>query len=224
MAEAKTVAILGGTGNLGHGMAVRLAGAGHRVVIGSRDAARAQEAARRIMELVPAGSVTGADNGDAADGADFVLVAVPFASQAGTLTGVKDRLREGQIVLDACVPLATAVGGKPLQLMGVWHGSAAQQAAALVPEGVRVVSGLHTLSADKLADPAHALDQDTLICGDAKADKRAVTELLSSIAGLRVIDAGRLEASRMVEGITPLLIGINIRNKVHSGFRITGLD
>lgn len=224
MAEAKSVAILGGTGNLGQGMAVRLAGAGHRVIIGSRDAARAQEAAERITALVPSGAVTGADNGDAADGADFVLVAVPFASQAPTLTSIKERLREGQIVLDACVPLATAVGGKPLQLMGVWHGSAAQQAAALVPEGVAVVSGLHTLSADMLADPSHVLEQDTLICGNRKADKQAVTDLLSSIEGLRVVDAGRLEMSRMVEGITPILIGINIRNKVHSGFRITGLD
>lgn len=224
MAEAKSVAILGGTGNLGHGMAVRLAGAGHRVVIGSRDAERARAAAERVSELVPSGTLSGADNGDAADGADFVLVAVPFASQAGTLKSVKDRLREGQIVLDACVPLGTAIGGKPTQLTGVWHGSAAEQAAALVPAGVRVVSGLHTLSADDLANPELVLEQDTLICGNSKADKEAVTALLSTIEGLRVVDAGRLEMSRMVEGITPILIGINIRYKTHSGFRITGLD
>ena len=224
MTQSASVAILGGTGNLGHGMAVRLAGAGHEVVIGSRDAARAEEAARRVSALVPSAAVTGADNGDATDGADFVLVAVPFASQASTLTSVKDRLREGQIVIDACVPLGTAIGGKPTQLTGVWHGSAAQQAAALVPDGVRVVSGLHTLSADDLADPELVLEQDTLICGNSKADKQAVTELLTTITGLRVVDAGRLEMSRMVEGITPILIGINIRNKVHSGFRITGLE
>lgn len=223
MAEAKSVAILGGTGNLGHGMAVRLAGAGHRVVIGSRDAERATTAAERVSDLVSTGDVTGADNGDAAEGADFVLVAVPFANQAGTLKSVKDRLREGQIVIDACVPLGTAIGGKPTQLTGVWHGSAAQQAAALVPDGVRVVSGLHTLSADDLADPQLSLEQDTLICGNSKADKEAVTALLSTIEGLRVVDAGRLEMSRMVEGLTPILIGINIRYKAHSGFRITGL-
>lgn len=223
MAEAKSVAILGGTGNLGHGMAVRLAGAGHRVVIGSRDAERATTAAKRVSDLVSTGDVTGADNGDAAEGADFVLVAVPFANQAGTLKSVKDRLREGQIVIDACVPLGTAIGGKPTQLTGVWHGSAAQQAAALVPDGVRVVSGLHTLSADDLADPQLSLEQDTLICGNSKADKEAVTALLSTIEGLRVVDAGRLEMSRMVEGLTPILIGINIRYKAHSGFRITGL-
>lgn len=224
MAESKTIAILGGTGNLGHGMAVRMAGAGHRVVIGSRDVERAQAAAQKIVDLVPSGQVSGADNGDAADGADFVLIAVPFANQAKTLTSVKDRLREGQIVIDACVPLGTAIGGKPTQLTGVWHGSSAEQAAALVPAGVRVVSGLHTLSADALADLNLSLDQDTLICGNSKADKAEVTELLSTIDGLRVVDAGRLEMSRMVEGLTPILIGINIRYKAHSGFRVTGLD
>ena len=222
--RTRTVAILGGTGNLGRGMAVRLAKAGHRVVIGSRDADRAAASATEVAQLTGSTEVTGADNGDAAAGADVVLVAVPFANQAKTLTGVKDRLRAGQIVLDACVPLGPAIGGRPTQLVGVWHGSAAQQAAALVPDGVAVVSGLHTLSADDLADPDLPLEQDTLICGDRKADKAAVTELLSSIDGLRVVDAGRLEMSRMVEGLTPILIGINIRNKVHSGFRITGLD
>jgi NADPH-dependent F420 reductase len=219
--QTRTVAILGGTGNLGRGMAVRLAKAGHRVVIGSRDADRATASATEVAQLTGSTEVTGADNGDAAEGADVVLVAVPFANQAKTLTGVKDRLRAGQIVLDACVPLGPAIGGRPTQLVGVWHGSAAQQAAALVPDGVAVVSGLHTLSADDLADPDLPLQQDTLICGDRKADKAA---LLSSIDGLRVVDAGRLEMSRMVEGLTPILIGINIRNKVHSGFRITGLD
>lgn len=221
---ARTVAILGGTGNLGQGMAVRLAKAGHRVVIGSREADRAATAAAHVAELTGSTTVTGADNGDAADGADVVLVSVPFANQAKTLASVKDRLQAGQIVLDACVPLGPAIGGRPTQLVGVWHGSAAQQAAALVPEGVAVVSGLHTLSADDLADPDLSLSQDTLICGDRKADKAAITELLSTIDGLRVVDAGRLEMSRMVEGLTPILIGINIRNKVHSGFRITGLD
>ena len=128
--RTRTVAILGGTGNLGRGMAVRLAKAGHRVVIGSRDADRAAASATEVAQLTGSTEVTGADNGDAAAGADVVLVAVPFANQAKTLTGVKDRLREGQIVLDACVPLGPAIGGRPTQLVGVWHGSAAQQAAA----------------------------------------------------------------------------------------------
>jgi NADPH-dependent F420 reductase len=224
MTTAQRVAILGGTGNLGYGMTVRLAKAGHSVVIGSRDAERAATAAQRATNAIPGSAVTGATNEDAVDGADFIIVAVPFASQAPTLNAVQDRLVEGQIVIDACVPLGPAIGGKPTHMVGVWHGSSAQQANALTPKGVGVVSGLHTLSAADLTDTDLKLDQDTLICGDRKADKEAVTELLSAVEGLRVVDAGRLEMSRMVESLTPLLIGINIRYKVHSGLRITGLD
>jgi 8-hydroxy-5-deazaflavin:NADPH oxidoreductase len=219
----KRIAILGGTGNLGYGLAVRLAVAGHAVVIGSRLPERASDAAEKVREVVTDSDVCGTTNEQAAEFADFVVIAVPFAHQASTLKTVHDHLREGQIVIDACVPLATAYGGRPTQLTGVWHGSSAQQASALVPDGVSVVSALHTLSADLLADIDVSLDQDTLICGNRKADKAAVIELLSSIKGLRVVDAGRLEMSRITESLTPLLIGINIRNKVHSGFRITGI-
>lgn len=224
MTSPVRVAILGGTGNLGYGMAVRLAKAGHTVVIGSRDADRAAEAAERTVTQVPGSAVTGVANVEAVAGAHFVLTAVPFANQASTLKSVHDQLAEGQIVIDACVPLGTAVGGKPTQLTGVWHGSAAEQTSALVPQGVNVVSGLHTLSAADLADSELSLDQDTLICGNHKADKEAVTALLNDIQGLRVIDAGRLDMSRMVESLTPLLIGINIRYKIHSGFQITGFN
>lgn len=204
-------------------MAVRLAEAGHPVTVGSRDRGRAEEAAQRVKELIRQGEVTGASNKDAVEYADYILLAVPFASQASTLKAVQGNLTQGQIVIDACVPLCSAVGGKPTQLVGVWHGSSAQQAAALVPDGVSVVSALHTLSADDLAQPDLPMEQDTLICGDRKADKEAVTALLRAIEGLRVIDAGRLEMSRMTESLTPLLIGINMRYKVHSGFRVTGL-
>ncbi len=121
------------------------------------------------------------------------------------------------------MPLAPAVGGKPTQMLGVWQGSAAQQTQSLVPDGVRVVSGLHTLAADSLEDLDYALDQDTLICGDRKADKAVITELLDKIDGLRVLDAGRLDQSRTVESLTALLIGMNIRFKTHSGLRITGI-
>lgn len=218
------VAILGGTGQLGFGLALRLGRAGVPVVIGSRDAGRAQEAAERAAKAVPSASFSGADNAAATAAAgQIVVLAVPFASQASTLKGLSEALREDQILLDATVPLGPAVGGKPTQLLGVWQGSAAQQAQSLVPKGVRVVSGLHTLSASLLEDLDHDLAQDTLICGDRKADKEVVTELLNKIEGLRVVDAGRLEQSRIVEGLTPLIIGINIRNKIHAGIHITGL-
>jgi NADPH-dependent F420 reductase len=223
--SAETVAILGGTGQLGFGLAVRLAHAGLPVVIGSRDAGRAQDAAERLRTLVPAADVRGDEHAAAVAAAGrVVVVAVPFASQAATVKGIGEALREDQIVLDVTVPLAPAVGGKPTQLLGVWQGSAAQQAQSLVPKGVRVVSGLHTISGAMLEDLDHPLDQDTLICGDRKADKDVVTALIERIgAGLRPVDAGRLEASRIVEGLTPLLIGVNIRHKTHSGIRITGL-
>jgi NADPH-dependent F420 reductase len=219
------VAILGGTGQLGFGLALRLAHAGTGVIIGSRDAARAEEAAHRALGAVPGGDIRGLANDEAtAAAAQVVVLAVPFSSQAATLKGLAEVLREDQIVLDATVPLAPAIGGKPTQLVGVWQGSAAQQAQSLVPEGVRVVSGLHTLSADLLADLEHPLDQDTLICGDRKADKQVVIELLSVIDGLRAVDGGRLEQSRIAESLTAMLIGVNIRHKTHAGIRITGIE
>lgn len=218
------VAIIGGTGSLGYGMAVRLGNAGVPVVIGSRDPERAKAAAERAAQAVPGGNFRGDGNPEAAASADrLVIVAVPFGSQVSTLKSVYEHLRLGQVVLDATVPLGPAVGGRPTQLVGVWAGSAAQQARAAIPPHVGVVSGLHTLSAATLADLGEGLDQDTLLCGDEAEDKRVVTEILSKVVGLRVVDAGRLEMSRMVEGLTPLLIGINIRNKSHAGIRITRL-
>jgi NADPH-dependent F420 reductase len=220
----ETVAILGGTGNLGYGLALRLGRAGLAVAIGSRSEDRAREAAERAAAAVPEATFSGARNEEATRAADrLVVVAVPFVSQVATLRSVSEELRDAHIVLDATVPLGPAVGGRPTQLVGVWSGSAAQQARGAVPEHVGVVSGLHTLSAATLERLDEPVDQDTLICGDRAADKRVVTEVLSRIDGLRVVDAGRLEASRMVEGLTPLLIGINIRNKTHAGIRVVGL-
>jgi NADPH-dependent F420 reductase len=217
------VAIVGGTGALGLGVGLRLAAAGSSVVLGSRDAERAVRAADDICERVRDGAVRGAANADAAATAPVVILAVPFQSQAGTLRGIADALVPGQIVVDATVPLATAVGGRPTQTVGVWAGSAAQQAQALVPDGVRVVSALHTVSAASLWDLDHALDEDVLVCGDRRADKDVVIQLLDRIRGLRLVDAGRLEASRIVEQLTALLISINARHKAHAGIRITGL-
>ena len=215
------VAILGGTGDLGYGLAVRLAHAGVEVAIGSRDATRAAEAADRVREAAD-GTVSGAANAEAALGAEVVVVAVPFAAQAATLASIVDAL-DGQIVVDATVPLATAVGGKPTRTIGVWAGSAAQQAQEVVGDRARVVSALHTVSAGSLADLSHELDEDVLLCGDRKADKEAVAELIELVPGLRCVDVGRLELSRIVEQLTPLLIAINIRHKTHAGIRITGL-
>ncbi|HEV8152192.1 MAG TPA: NADPH-dependent F420 reductase [Solirubrobacteraceae bacterium] len=217
------VAIVGATGALGFGLALRWGTAGLPVVIGSRDPARAEEAAGRAREAVPGGGFDGAGNEDAARAAPVVVLAVPFRNQSETLTNLKGALREGQIVVDATVPLAAAVSGKATRTLGVWQGSAAQQAQEMVPEGVRVVSALHTVSAPLLSDLDHALDEDVLVCGDRRADKEAVMGLVDRIDGLRAVDAGRLEMARLTEQLTALLISINVRNKVQAGIKITGL-
>jgi 8-hydroxy-5-deazaflavin:NADPH oxidoreductase len=217
------VCIVGGTGALGFGMAVRLGRAGVPIVIGSRDAARAQEAAGRATERVPDGSFTGGENTEAVLGAEIVILSVPFRSQSETLGNLKHALKAPQLLVDATVPLAAAVGGKATRTLGVWQGSAAQQAQEMAPEGVRVVSAFHTVSAALLTDLDHQLDEDVLVCGDKREDKARVAELVDRISGLRAVDCGALEMARIVEQFTPLLISINVRNKVRAGIKITGL-
>jgi NADPH-dependent F420 reductase len=218
------VTIVGATGDLGFGLALRLAQAGVPVVIGSREAARAEEAAERVRAAVPAADVRGAANPDAVAGAELVVLSVPFAAQAPTLKAIAGALTAGQILLDVTVPLATAVGGRPTRALPVWQGSAAQQARELVPDGVVVVSGLHSVSAAHLADLDHVFDEDALICGDDAGAKGRVAELIGLIPGLRPVDCGKLETARLTEQLTPLLISINVRHKVSAGIRITGLS
>lgn len=219
---SESISIIGGSGALGYGLAIRLARAGVPIVIGSRDAGRAAEAAEKASAASGA-AVEGLDNAAAAARSEIVVLSVPFRSQSETLTNLKGTLQPGQLVVDATVPLAAAVSGKATRILGVWQGSAAQQAQEMVPEGVTVVSALHTVSAAHLGDLDHQLDEDVLVCGDRKADKERVIELIAKIDGLRGVDAGKLEMSRIVESLTPLLIGINIRHKTHAGIKITGL-
>jgi 8-hydroxy-5-deazaflavin:NADPH oxidoreductase len=220
---SETVSILGGTGNLGFGLAVRLGVAGYSVCLGSRDPERAQAAAGRARDLIGHDTFTGCLNDDAVARADrLVVAAVPFASHVSILHGIADRWRPGHVLLDTTVPLATAVGGRPIHLVEPWHGSAAQQARAAISGDVAVAAGLHTISAEALRNLDRPLDQDTLICGD-RAAKAVVTDALERIDGLRVVDAGSLEMSRLLEGLTPVLIGINIRNKTHAGIQVTHL-
>jgi NADPH-dependent F420 reductase len=217
------VPIIGGTGALGFGMALRLAKAGVPVVIGSRDARRADEAAARARERVPDGDVSGAENPDAATRGEIVLLCVPFRAQSENLTNLKEALRPGQILVDATVPLAAAVSGKATRMLGVPQGSAAEQAQEMVPEGVAVVSALHTVSAGALGELDHPLGEDVPVAGDRKADKARVADLIARVEGLRPVNAGRLEAARLIEGLTPLLIGVNVRYKSRAGIRFTGL-
>jgi NADPH-dependent F420 reductase len=220
---APPVCIVGGTGALGFGLAVRLGQAGVPVIIGSRDTGRAREAAARAREAVPAGVFEGAENADAAKEAEVVILSVPFRNQSENLTNLKDTLAEGQLLVDATVPLAAAVSGKATRTLGVWQGSAAQQAREMAPAGVRVVSAFHTVSAAHLADLDRRLDEDVLICGDRAADKNELAALVRRVDGLRPVDCGPLEMARITEQLTALIISVNVRNKAQAGIKITGL-
>jgi 8-hydroxy-5-deazaflavin:NADPH oxidoreductase len=204
-------------------MALRWALAGQATVIGSRSAERAEETAARIRERVPDAEVEGLVNAEAARRGEVVFLTVPFRAQSENLNNLREVLEPGQILVDCTVPLAAAVGGKATRSLGVWQGSAAQQAQEMVPEGVTVVSGLHTISAPILADLDTDLDEDVPICGERKADKTRVAKLIEAIPGLRAVNAGALEMARVVEQLTPMLISINTRYKTHAGVRITGL-
>jgi NADPH-dependent F420 reductase len=218
-----TVAVVGGTGSLGQGLTTRFAKSGIPLIIGSRSLGAATEAAEILSDSFPEASVAALENPEAVERADVVFLSVPFAHQAATLGSIRDSLRPGQVVVDAVVPLATAVGGRPTRTLGVAQGSAAEQARELIPDEVGVVSALHTVSAAALADHAEPLEEDVLVCGDVKGDKLRVIELLECIPGIRGVDCGRLESARIVEPLTALLIGINGRYKTHAGIRITGL-
>ena len=219
----ETVPVIGGTGALGFGLALRLARAGVPVVIGSRDAGRAAEAANRIREQVSDAEVDGLENPEAAGRGEVVLLCVPFRAQSENLTNLKGALRDGQVLVDATVPLAAAVSGRATRLLGVPQGSAAEQAREMAPAGVEVVSAFHSVSAHTLRDLEHELDEDVLVAGDSAEAKRRVAELTARIPGLRPVDCGRLEIARLIEGLTPLIISVNRRYRAHAGVRLTGL-
>ena len=220
------VAVIGASGALGFGLALRLARTGVPIAIGSRDSDRAAETAERALTILPDGSFSAHDNAEAvrAAGAEgIVVLSVPFRNQSETLANLKGALSPGQLLIDATVPLAAAVSGKATRMLGVWQGSAAQQALEMVPDGVRVVSALHTVSAASLSDLEHPLAQDVLVCGDSRADKRVAAELIERIDGLRCVDCGKLEMARTTEALTALLISVNARYKTHAGIRLTDL-
>jgi NADPH-dependent F420 reductase len=217
------IPIVGGTGALGYGLALRWAREGAEIVIGSRSPDRAEEAAERIRSAVPDARVEGLVNEEAAKAGGIVFLTVPFRAQSEILNNLREVLESGQLLVDCTVPTAAAISGKATRTVGVWQGSAAQQAQEMVPDGVTVVAALHTVSAPVLADLDRALDEDTLLCADRRADKARVAALVERIPGLRPVNAGALETARIVEQLTPLLISINIRYKAHAGIRITGL-
>ena len=216
-----SIAIIGGTGPEGSGLALRWAQAGEAIVIGSRDPQRATEAANKLRQRT-GGSTSGAENKAACESADIVVLTVPFEVQAEMLKQIKPALHPGQILVDTTVPLAASVGGRPTRSVGVWQGSAAQQAAELAPDGVSVVAAFHNVSAELLHREG-SVDCDVIVCSDDKQAAQRIRALARKIPGVRTVDGGKLENARIVEQITALLIGFNIRSKGHSGLRITGL-
>jgi len=219
----RPIAIIGGTGPAGMGLALRWARAGETVIIGSREWDRARQAAASIQHRIgDQVRITGMENSAACAAADILMLTVPFEGQAALLKKLKPAITAGSVLIDASVPLAAGIGGRASRTLGVWQGSAAQQAAELVPEEVSVVAAFHNVSADLLGGD-NPLDCDVIVCSDDPDASQLTRELARKIPGVRAIDGGRLENARIVEQITALLIGLNMRHKGHAGVRITGL-
>ncbi|MFN2586794.1 MAG: NADPH-dependent F420 reductase [Actinomycetota bacterium] len=217
------VAVIGGTGEEGFGLASRWARAGIEIVIGSRDEGRARDAATRLVDRVAGAAASGLENAAAAASSELVVVTVPFAAQATIYRSIAESIRPDSVVVDGTVPVAAAVGARATHTLGVWEGSAAQQAAAILPKGTRTCAAFHSLAAVALNDLESDMEGDVLVCGP-KSAKPAVQELVEAIPGLRFVDAGPLENARLVEPLTALLIGINHRYDTdRSGIRITGI-
>ena len=223
------VGIVGGTGDEGFGLALRLAKAGHHVTIGSRSEERGQQAAQNAKERLGADApVDGAANETmvALPDLEVLFVTVPFGGQAETYRGLNQHIPDGRIVCDCTSPLATAVGGRPWQVVRPWHGSAAEQAEALLGRGrTRLVSAFQTVSGELLQDVERAMDGDVLVCGADKEAKATVGSLIEDIPNLRWADAGELSMARVVEPLTALLVQLNRSYKLHdTGIALTGRD
>jgi NADPH-dependent F420 reductase len=220
----RMIAVIGGTGPEGMGLAYRWARAGENVVIGSRDAQRAREVAAKLaLRAGENARIQGMENAEAVAAAEIVVLTVPFSGQASLLKKLKASFRPGAILIDTTVPLAASIGGSPAKTLGVWQGSAAQQAAELVPKEVAVAAAFHNISAE-LLDSEKSVDCDAIICADDERARNAASELAEKIPGVRAINGGRLENARIVESITALFITINQKYKVHTvGLRLTGL-
>ncbi|HIE82707.1 MAG TPA: NADPH-dependent F420 reductase [Dehalococcoidia bacterium] len=216
-----TIALIGGTGPEGKGLATRFAIAGHKVIIGSRDPARGMEAADDLTQTLNAISdidITGDTNDNAVSAADVVVITVPYGGHQATLKGLKTLLTD-KIVIDAVVPVYFEKGPRPIEVPA---GSATEEAAAILPNS-KVAGAFHNLSAEVLLDPTADLNADVLVTGSGIAKEIAI-QLASEIKGARAVDSGPLRYSRFIEGITILLIGINSRYKTHTGVIVSGLE
>jgi 8-hydroxy-5-deazaflavin:NADPH oxidoreductase len=225
-----TVAIIGGTGDEGFGLALRLAMGGEEVVIGSRSEERGRAAADKAREILGIGTgsgtrgeISGTSNEEAAASAEVVIVTVPYAGQAEIYRSIKDSIREGGIVCDATSPLASAIGRPAWQVVTPWEGSAAEQAKAILRKDVRLVSAFHTVSAEALQDLDHPMEGDVLVCGAEADAKAAIGALVERIPDLRWVDAGVLSMARILERLTAILVSVNRAYGIkEAGLAVTG--
>ncbi len=218
------IAILGGTGEQGLGLALRFATAGRPIRIGSRSIERANAAAERVRAAVRGAEVSGDENPEACRRAQVILLSVPFEHTASTIKEVRDALTAGQIVVSMGVPLASATGGSATQTIGVWQGSCAEMVAALLPKGVHAVSAFQNVAAHRLHELDRPVECDVVVSG-AERPRKQVMALCELVPGLRGIDGGAIANARIAESITALLIGLNTRYRVSdgTGIRFTGL-
>lgn len=227
-----SVAIIGGTGDEGFGLALRLARAGEQVVIGSRSEERGQAAAEKAAELLglgsgsgTRGSISGTSNEQAAAGSEVVFVTVPYAGQADIYRSIRDALRPDAVVCDTTTPLATAVGRPAWQVVTPWEGSAAEQAKAILPKTARLVSGFHTVSAEPLQDVQRPVEGDVLLCGADEEAKAVIGALVEKIPNLRWIDAGPLSMARILERLTAVMVSVNRSYRIkEAGISLTGRE
>lgn len=218
--QTSVIGFLGGTGLEGRGLALRFALAGEQVVIGSRQASRAQEAAHAVLERGPVEGVTGARNGEAAEQADVVFITCPYQAQIGLLEPLADALA-GKLVVSTVAPLAFDEGSAGL--IGVPEGSAAEQARRLLPES-RIAAAFQNVSAVDLWSPHRTLEGDVLVCSDDEQARLQTMELARLIPDLRPVDGGALRTARYVEGITALILNLNRKYKTRAMVRMLGLE
>ncbi|WP_405265159.1 NADPH-dependent F420 reductase [Methanobrevibacter sp.] len=220
------VSVIGGTGPQGLGIAERLAIAGVDVIVGSRKEEKALDVVAKAKEELADYdlNMVGMANEDAAREGDILILTVPLAAQKPTVEGIKEFCND-KIVMDATVPLETAIGGKPFRFIDLMEGSAAERTASILDgTGPKVICAFCNISNSHLANIPEEIDCDCLIAGDDKDAKATAAEIIDKIPGIKTIDCGILEKARIIEKITPLLIGLNIKYKSHyGGLRITGI-
>lgn len=220
------IGIIGGTGDQGLGLALRFVKCGEKVIIGSRDVEKAENAVKLVKKMLKSEKlpIRGMTNQKVAEEADLLLLTVPLQAQMATLKGIKDHV-EDKILVDATVPLESCLGGRPDRYVNLWEGSGVERTAHFLKnKNVTVVSAFNNISAASLTNIEEDVECDCLISGDNQEAKIEVMTLAEKIPGVRAVDCGPLENARIVEKITPLLIHINIRNRIKlAGIRITGL-